>query len=185
MIIRKLIAMLLVPGLIAAAFAAPPTTPALRKSPDFAINDTHGKTTMLSNFRGKVVVVEFLFVRSEHCLRVAQTLNRLQAQLGARGFQPVGIAFDAPNAAMTGGQYLDSMVEMLKLTYPVGHADKEEVDTYLGRTGKELLSIPQIVVIDRSGNIRAVNGDRTDPKLEDEESLRTLLDALLKEPVKS
>ena len=38
-----------------------------------------------------------------------------------------------------------------------------------------------MVVIDRAGFIRAVTGDRVDPKLEDENSLRTLLDGLLKE----
>src|SRR5580658_3622068 len=115
--VRKLLWGVFLPALIATAFAAPPAA-ALRKSPELAINDTTGKTTMLSSLRGKVVVVEFLFVRSQHCLRVAQTLNKLHAELGSRGFQPVGIAFDAPNAAMTGGQYLSSMVELLKITYP-------------------------------------------------------------------
>jgi peroxiredoxin len=181
--VRKLLCVLLLPTLMAAALPAPPAT-TLRKSPELAINDTNGKTTMLSSFRGKVVVVEFLFVRSQHCLRVAQTLNKLHAELGPRGFQPVGIAFDAPNAAMTGGQYLSSMVDLLKLTFPVGLAQKADVDTYLGRTGNEMLSIPQVVVIDRAGNIRAVTGGQTNPSLEDEGSLRTLLDGLLKEEPK-
>jgi peroxiredoxin len=177
---RKLISGLLLTAFITCAFASP-SVPVLRKSPDFAINEPNGKTTMLSSFRGKVVVLEFLFVRSQHCVRVAQTLNKLQAELGSRGLQPVGIAFDAPNAAMTGGEYLSSMVNMLKITYPVGHAEKIDVDNYLGRTGKEMLSIPQIVVIDRAGNIRATTGAKTNLDLEDESALRTLLDGLLKE----
>jgi len=93
----------------------------------------------------------------------------------------VGIAFDAPDPSKTGGQLLPAMVENLKLTYPVGYANREAVDSYLGRTGKEILAIPQIVVIDRNGMIRAVTGDHTDPSLEDENSLRTLVDGLLKE----
>jgi hypothetical protein len=45
------------------------------------------------------------------------------------------------------------------------------------------LAIPQLVVIDRAGMIRATTGDRTNPNLEDENSLRTLIDGLLKETV--
>jgi hypothetical protein len=56
------------------------------------------------------------------------------------------------------------------------------VDGYLGRTGNEILSIPQVVVIDRFGMIRATSGGRRgDPKLEDESYLRDLIDGLLKE----
>jgi hypothetical protein len=44
-----------------------------------------------------------------------------------------------------------------------------------------MLSIPQIVVIDRAGTIRAATGDQVNPSLEDANSLRMMLDALLKE----
>jgi peroxiredoxin len=154
-----------------------------RASPDFTINPPVGKTTLLSSFKGKVVVMEFLFVKSQHCMRVARTLNDLQAELGARGFQSVAIAFDAPNAATTGGDLLSSMIDDLGLTYPVGYATRGEVDSYLGRSGSELLSIPQVVVIDRAGTIRAVTGTGPTPSLEDANSLRTFVNALLKESV--
>jgi peroxiredoxin len=156
--------------------------PVPRVSADFSINNLNGKTTMLSSFKGKVVVMEFLFVKSQHCLRVAQTLNILQSELGPRGFQSIAIAFDAPNAAATGGNMLSSIVESLMLTYPVGYATRDDVDRYLGRSGNEMLSIPQVVVIDRMGTIRAATGGGPNPSLEDAISLRTLVDSLLKEP---
>jgi peroxiredoxin len=155
--------------------------PLSRISPDFNINYPSGKTTVLSSFKGKVVVMAFLFVKSQHCQRVAQTLNSLQAELGPRGFQSIAIAFDAPNAAATGGDMLSSMIDYLQLTYPVGYASRGDVDSYLGRSGNELLSIPQMVVIDRRGTIRATTGGGPNPSLEDANALRTLVDALLKE----
>jgi peroxiredoxin len=158
-----------------------PAAPLPRTSPEFSINELSGKTTMLSSFKGNVVVLEFLFVRSQHCVRVAQTLNQLQREFGARGLQAIGIAFDAPNAATTGGEYLSAMADSLMLTYPVGYAQRTSVDSYLGRTGNDMLSIPQIVVIDRSGTIRAATGGQANPSLEDASYLRILLDALLKE----
>jgi peroxiredoxin len=158
-----------------------PLAPLPRKSPEFTISEPSGKPILLSAFRGKVVVLEFLFVKSQHCVRVAQTLNKLNGELGPRGFQAVGIAFDAPDPSKTGGELLTAMVDNLKLTYPVGYAGSQAVDSYLGRAGNEMLAIPQIVVIDRNGMIRSVTGGHTNPSLEDENSLRTLLEGLLKE----
>lgn len=178
---RKIISMFLLTVFVTSAFALPTVT-VLRKSPDFTIADSSGKTTQLSSFKGKVVVMEFLFVKSPHCMRVAATLNKLTSELGASGFQAVGIVFDPPNTTETGDQLLPVVVDSLKLTYPLGYASKEAVDSYLGRSGNEILNIPQVVVIDRAGMIRATSGGRGgDPSLEDENSLRTLIEGLLNE----
>jgi peroxiredoxin len=181
----KPVRLLFVLTLLSSAVAtSTPTLP--RSSPELSIDEPGGTTTMLSSFKGKVVVLEFLFVRSQHCLRVAQVLNQLQHELGPRGLQAVGIAFDAPNAAASGGGYLSAMVETLQLTYPVGYSQRAGVDSFLGRSGNEMLSIPQIVIIDRAGMIRVANGGQTDPTLEDINSLRLLLEPLLREsPPKS
>jgi hypothetical protein len=153
-------------------------TLAPRRSPELAIAEPSGKTTLLSSLEGKVVVVEFLFMNSEHCLRVARTLNNLQTDLGQRGFQSLGVVF-GPNANAQRVLYL---VDSMKLAYPVGYTSSSKVDSYLGRTGNEILSIPQVVVIDRFGMIRASSGGRRgDPKLEDESYLRKLIDGLLRE----
>lgn len=177
---KRAVGKLCVLTLLSSAVAlSSPTLP--RSSPELSIVEPGGKTTMLSSFKGKVVVLEFLFVRSQHCLRVAQMLNQLQIELGSRGLQAVGIVFDAPNAATTGGDYLGAMVQTFQLTYPVGYLQRGNVDSYLGRTGTEMLSIPQILIIDRAGTIRAANGVRTNPDLENLNSVRALLEPLLEE----
>jgi peroxiredoxin len=167
--------------LLMVSMSAPPASPLPRKSPEFTIHQPSGKQILLSSLKGKVVVLEFLFIQSQHCIRVAKTLNSLNNELGPRGFQAVGIVFDPPNVRTSGEVLVPDLIDYLNLTYPVGYSAKTDVDTYLGRTGNELLAIPQVVVVDREGVIRAVTGDRTDPKLEDENSLRVLIDGLLKE----
>jgi peroxiredoxin len=180
---QRVTSIFLVTAFVTSVFALPTVT-VLRKSPEFAISDGSGKTTLLSSFQGKVVVMEFLFVKSQHCMRVAATLNKLNNELGSRGFQAVGIAFDPPNIRETGEQLLPMVADSLKLTYPLGYAQKEAVDSYLGRSGNEVLNIPQVVVIDRAGMIRATSGGRGgDPTLEEENSLRTLINTLLNERV--
>ncbi|HJX84678.1 MAG TPA: TlpA disulfide reductase family protein [Candidatus Angelobacter sp.] len=165
--------------LMTPALALPPD-PIPRKSPEFTITEPSGKTILLSSLKGKVVVIEFLFLKSVHCMHMAQTLNTLNSELGARGLQSIAIAFPAPSSDANGPMVTD-FVQSLKLTYPVGYTTKENVDRYFGRTGNEMLGIPQVVVIDRAGIIRAQNGPRYNPILENHDSLRNLLEALLKE----
>ena len=179
--VRKLVDLILALTLTGVAMAAAPHD-VPRKSPEFIIAEPSGKTTLLSSFKGKVVVMEFLFIQSEHCLRVAKTLNRLNTELGASGFQAVGIVFDPPTRGGTSGRLIPALVADLKLTYPVGYATKSEVDHYLDRAEREVLNIPQVIVIDRAGMIRAASGRAGgNPGLEDPESLRATIDVLLKE----
>ena len=155
--------------------------PALRKSPELAITKPSGEQLLLSSFTGKVVVLELMFVNSPHCVQLAQMLSDLQGSLGARGFQAVAVAFGPHSDQALVGHVADR----LQLSYPIGSATSENVDAYLGRTGTEVLKIPQMVAIDRKGFIRATSGTRGDTSLENESSLRTLLDPLLNEKVPS
>ena len=157
---------------------AVPSSSIPRKSSELTINETSGKQMRLSSFHGKVVAIEFLFLGSLHCQRVAQTLNRLYGDLGPKGFQPVGIVF-GPGADVQKAIYF---VQDSKLTYPVGYATPDVVDTFLARQPNETLNIPQVVVIDRAGMIRAQSGAKGgNPALEDENSLHAFIDSLLKE----
>lgn len=178
---RKMLASTLALFALVLSALAQPEASLPRKSPELTISVPAGATTLLSSYKGKVVVVEFFFIASQHCMNVAQVLNKINRELGSRGFQAVGIVFDPPRVPTSGEKVIPSLVEYFKLTYPVGFASKADVDAYLGRTGSELLAIPQMVVIDRAGIIRAATGDRTNPKLEDENYLRNLIDSLLKE----
>jgi peroxiredoxin len=174
---RILISMMVVAGLAGSSLLAQSLS--LRKSPELAITKPSGEELMLSNFKGKVVVLELMFVNSAHCIRLAQMLSDLQANLGPRGLQSVGVAFGPHSDQALVGH----VAERLQLTYPVGSSTSQDVDAYLGRTGTEVLKIPQIVVIDRKGFIRASSGSRGDSSLEDETSLRAFLDPLLNEKV--
>jgi hypothetical protein len=88
MTVQKTASLIILLIVTTASLALPPSS-LPRKSPELTINEPGGKTTMLSSFKGKVVVIEFLFLGSQHCMRVAMTMNKLYSELGSRGFQPV------------------------------------------------------------------------------------------------
>ena len=161
---------------------ATPGPGSLRQSPEFDIAEIGHPDLMLSSFKGKVVALEFLFARSPHCQRVAQTLDKLNSELGAQGFQAVGVVFDPPTGSTAGAQIVEFLKNYLHLTYPVGYASKDAVDAYLGRAPGQVLQIPQLVIIDRGGMIRATSGGRdANITLEDEGLLRGQLQQLLRE----
>ncbi|HUS08713.1 MAG TPA: TlpA disulfide reductase family protein, partial [Bryobacteraceae bacterium] len=57
-----------------------------RKSPDFAIQLPGGKQVQLSQYRGKVVALEFLYTTCPHCQAASRLMTKLHAEYGPRGF---------------------------------------------------------------------------------------------------
>ncbi len=165
--------------LLAVGFPAAAAPPVLRDSPEFTIVDPSGHTTPLSSFKGQVVVIEFLLFRCPSCLRMAQTINKLHGEMADRGFRPVGIVFDD---GVTEPVVRD-LALLLKLNYLVGYATSDQVDRYLGRAGVVRFQVPQLVVIDRAGAIRAQSRPSGEANLTDESYLRNLIRELLDEGV--
>ena len=155
--------------------------PAPRRSPEFEIIEPSGKHTLLSSFKGRVVLIEFLMTNCPHCQRVSRTIGKLHQELGPHGFQAVGISFE-PGVTQ---RMVTGFVKQFEITFPIGYSSPEAVDSYLSRSVVERLMVPQIVVIDREGVIRAQNGAKGDPHLEDEYYLRNLIGGLLKEGAQS
>jgi peroxiredoxin len=153
-----------------------------RKAPEFTITKPSGEQILLSSFKGKVVVMELMFIGSPKCIRLAQMLDVLQRDLGSRGYQSVAIAFGPHVDQALVGHVADHMA----LAYPLGFTTtSSDVDAFLGREGGEKLKIPQMIVIDRKGVIRAATGDGADTRMEDETALRTLVNSLLDETASS
>ncbi len=170
----------LIPLAVSLALGVSPlvaTSPVPRKSPEFIIVEPSGKETQLSSFKGKVVLIEFLLTNCPHCMRVSQTLTTLHKELGPRGFQPIAIAFDVNIT----GAGVTRFAQRFGITYLMGYTSSDKVDSYLGREPADRLQVPQIVVIDRAGVIRAQSRPGGDPNLEQENPLRYLINALLKE----
>jgi peroxiredoxin len=161
-------------ALLALAGSVPARSPVPRKSPEFTIQMPAGREISLSSLKGNVVLVEFLWTNCPHCQRASRTIGKLHQELGARGFHPIGVAIDK---SVT-DRMLSDFVSHAGVTFPVGRSTSDAADRYLGRSPVERLMLPQIVVIDREGVVRAQSGG--DLKLEDEGYLRGLVKGLLR-----
>ena len=63
-------------------------------APDFTLNDLSGKKVMLSQFRGKVVVLNFWSIWCGPCLAEMPSLNKLYLEFKDRGLVVIAVAED-------------------------------------------------------------------------------------------
>ena len=169
--IRSLLPLLL---LGAGAFAA--TVP--RPSPEFVIRNSAGQV-LLSQFRGKVVLLQFIHTTCPHCQQSVGIVNQLQSEYGPRGFQALASAFNDLAA-----QLLPEFITRFRPVFPVGFTSRETVNEYLKLAPNAPFRIPVYVFIDRKGTIRAQHM-ADDPFFQDPKSTRTMIESLLKEPAQT
>ncbi len=148
-----------------------------RPAPELVIRQVNKPQLLLSQFRGKVVAVEFLQTTCPHCQNASALLNKMGEEYGPRGFQPIGIAFN-DMATMLVPDY----VNQLGLKFPVGVGTREEVISYLQHPVVEMMYVPQLIFIDRKGIIRAQYAGQSDFFKDEEKNMRKQIEALLNEP---
>lgn len=148
-----------------------------RPAPEFAVKLANGQQLLLSQYRGKVVALEFLLTTCPACQDASRLLNRLYKEYGPRGFQPIGVAFN--DMAM---MLVPDYIKDLGLNFPVGVGTRESVMDFLQHSPILRMLVPQLVFVDRKGVIRA-QYSADDPFFRDKEkNMRTQIEALLAEP---
>jgi cytochrome c biogenesis protein CcmG/thiol:disulfide interchange protein DsbE len=122
----------------------------------------------LSQFKGKVVLLDFWATWCGPCTESIPGVEELYEKNHSKGLEVMGVALERD-----GGENVPAFVEKHKMTYPVGIPTAlDEVVTF--STG----SIPLVVVVDKKGQIRwQQNG--WSPKVD--EVLPGIVDKLLKE----
>ena len=177
--IRRLFAVGIAPALALLSLSAQEIP---RKAPEIAVQLPDGQQLLLSQFKGKVVLLEFLHTTCPHCQQSSMFLERLTKELGPKGFQPIGVAFN-DNAAQLVPDFIKQMALTVPVGVPVGPNPREIVLTYLQHSMLKTLYVPQMVFIDRKGVIRAQHGGDDDFFQNLEVNVRNQVEALLKEPV--
>jgi glutaredoxin len=137
---------------------------------------TDDSQVLLSQMRGKVVAMEILLTTCAHCKAASRVLTKLQNELGSKGLQCIGVAIDLmPKLNLPG------FVSETGVSYPVGYCEYATTVAFL-QNDKPRMMVPQVLIIDRKGIIRAHRGGEDDEFFRDEEKvLRTIITPLLNE----
>ncbi len=167
-------------ALIAAAAPALAIPPVPRPEGEFVINLPDGTQKLLTSYRGKVVCLAFISTTCPHCQHASQVLTQLYKEYGSQGFQPVAVAFN-PMAKML----VPDFVRSFGIPFPVGAAESDIVFNYLGISPLERSVVPQLLWIDRNGQIRSQTPAMGDDKMLGEPYWREMITTLLKERASS
>lgn len=125
------------------------------KAPVLSLRDLGGRTVRLSDYKGKVVLLNFWATWCPPCRAEMPALVKWQREYRTRGLQVIGVTYP-PTKASEVRQFIRS----INVNYPVvlgSHETKTLFDT--GET------LPYTVVIDREGKVR----DRIEGIILDEE----------------
>jgi peroxiredoxin len=122
-----------------------------KPAPNFSLKDVlQGKEYSLSQFKGKVVVINFFTFFCGPCRDEMPDLNKIYNQLKGKGLQTLGIALSSDPTQIR------FLVKQLGLEYPVLIGNDKVSDSY-----GSIAVVPTTVIIDKEGNIaQRIEGTR-------------------------
>jgi peroxiredoxin len=121
-----------------------------RKAPEFVFTMTDGTQQLLSQYRGKTIVLAFMFTTCPHCQHTAQVLTKVQTEYKDRGVQVLGACFDESAATRT-----RQFNQQLGLNFPVGVSTQGPVLEFVQSPPNDPYFVPILVFIDKTGTIRS------------------------------
>ena len=140
-------------------------------APNFSLPDLQGKTQRLTDYRGKVVFLNFWATWCKPCKEEMPSMQVLWDNLKNQDFMMLAVSMDR----VTTTKDIPSFVETLKLSFPI------LTDSW-GQTDKryKLMGVPETYIIDQNGVLREkVIGPRDWTR---RESIETIVQMLQKQP---
>ena len=132
------------------AFAALLLTPCLtskgaepQRAPEWQLQSVEGKTVKLSDFKGKVVLLNFWATWCPPCRAEIPDLISLQQQYSPQGLVVIGVAMDQGGATV-----VKPFLKKMDVNYPVVLGDQKIAQLYGG-----IEVVPTTFVIDRRGQL--------------------------------
>ena len=116
--------------------------------PDYDVPTVDGRTIRLSDYRGKVLVMDFWATWCPPCKQETPQLARIAKESQSRGVEVIGLHIDDRGRSTPAA--IRKFINDYGITYTVGMATDDMFTTYLG-TEDDV--IPQTLVFDRQGRV--------------------------------
>ena len=136
-----------------------------KKAPDFDLKEASGKVVHLSDFKGKVVLLDFWATWCGPCNIEIPWFTDFERRYKDRGFEVLGISMDDD-----GWKAINPFVAEKKINYRILLGNDQTADLY-----GSVEALPTTFVIDRDGRIASVHVGLSGRK-EFEDAIEKLLD---------
>ena len=113
------------------------------KAPDFSLKSVEGKTIKLSDYKGKVVIIDFWATWCGPCRRGIPDLVSIQKEF-KKDVVIIGISLDGEKTIKD----VPGFVKSYAINYPIVYGNEKVVNDYGGIEG-----IPTAFVVDKKGNV--------------------------------
>ena len=112
-------------------------------APDFSLSDMKGNTVSLSDFHGKVVILDFWATWCAPCRMEIPSFIKMKDQYSKQGLAVVGVSLDRNRAVVPG------FAKKLGINYPILFGGRDISIAY-----GNIAAIPTTFIIDRDGCIK-------------------------------
>ncbi|MBI3667010.1 MAG: TlpA family protein disulfide reductase [Acidobacteria bacterium] len=151
-----------------------------RPAPPLSLPTTHGERISLEDYRGKVVLLKFFLTDCPHCQRSAATIMPIYKEWRSRGMEVLAVAIN-PDAASK----IPDFIQRFGVTYPIVMGGRSSLTSFADLSVVSRFFVPYMFLIDRQGVIRFEHPGGDAFYQNEDQNLRTELDALLKEPARA
>lgn len=117
-----------------------------KAAPDFELTNLEGKKIKLSDYKGKVVILDFWATWCAPCRKGIPDLVDLKNAYKAKGVEVIGISLDQDNTIAD----VKPFVKEYKINYPVVFGNMDVVQKY-----GNIQAIPTTFIINKEGKISA------------------------------
>jgi len=115
---------------------------------DFDVHTVDGRTIKLSDYRGKVLVMDFWATWCPPCRQETPQLARIARENQDRGLEVIGLHVD--DRGQSSPEDIRKFIDHYGITYTVGLATDDMFTAYLGTDDD---TIPQTLVFGRDGKL--------------------------------
>ena len=117
-------------------------------APDFTLDSVTGENITLSDFKGKVVLLDFWATWCGPCMQSIPELVRLHEKYSDKGLVVLGVSMDT--MAQANDAQLKKFMATFNIKYPVMRDDGVTSEAYFGDSP---IGIPTMHIINREGKI--------------------------------